>query len=280
MGRPVRQNKPKAGRRRGAAFTLIELLVVIAIIAILAGLLLPGLARARSQALQVDCLDHLRQLQVGMHLYGLDNHDDIIQNDYLFVVSNTNTPFESNTSWCPGDVRTDTTFTNIMRGLMFPYVKTAAIYRCPADPARLRTSKGVVVPSTRTFNLSIWMNCEADQYGAYRKMTEVADPPPAQSMTFIDVNELEIEDPTFGLYPPDSPFDGEWIDMPTDRHNRGLNIAMIDGHAEHHRWLAPKIYLDLPQAVNVGPDTADYRWLQTTIPSWKTLQQRAPATWQ
>ena len=59
------------------AFTLVELLVVIAIIAILAGLLLPGLASARSKAVSVQCLNHLRQWGLGVQLYATDHRDAI-----------------------------------------------------------------------------------------------------------------------------------------------------------------------------------------------------------
>jgi len=154
--------------RRQVGFTLIELLVVIAIIGILAALLLPTLSKAKLRAQGVQCLNNMKQLQLGAMLYGTDNHDYLPANvtvrnggDNISGNPAANPPVPPGPNWVDGTYSsaapwngniaenpvgcstnpfylgvTGSTGGNpnvTLLGSIGTYTGAAGVYRCPAD---------------------------------------------------------------------------------------------------------------------------------------------------
>jgi prepilin-type N-terminal cleavage/methylation domain-containing protein len=117
-------------RRKSAAFTLIELLVVIAIIAILAGMLLPGLASAKERSKRISCVSNLRQVYLAAAMYA-DDHGDSMPVKYEVKKSVLK----------PEDIikgKQLQTLTNGIHVLLADYVgnkgtELARVFRCPSD---------------------------------------------------------------------------------------------------------------------------------------------------
>jgi prepilin-type N-terminal cleavage/methylation domain-containing protein/prepilin-type processing-associated H-X9-DG protein len=263
-------------RRRVAGFTLIELLVVIAIIAILAAMLLPSLSKSKEKAQGIACLNNLKQLQVCWHSYVMDNQDTVPPNQSVYDIG-TGAPVpgaDLSWTWCPGNTRVDTNTDNIQRGYLFPYNRNAGIYHCPADRSTVTLPDGTQTSllRTRSYNMSESINGIAfttgftiDDMPCFRKLTQISRPSPTDVFVFIDVHEAGILDSLFGIPWPGSPFPDMWWDLPANRHNQGSNLSFADGHAEHWRWQAPKVFQALGQRVSGPTDLMDFRKVQAHV---------------
>jgi prepilin-type processing-associated H-X9-DG protein len=211
---------------------LIELLVVIAVIAILAGLLLPALGRARAKAAQIGCMSNYRQLQLCWGLYVDDNNDALPPNATTSGGGRDGYSATGQT-WITGNAWTDPSTVNIERGVLFPYNRSVRIYRCPADRSTVRDQGRI--PRVRSVSLSSYLNDDPDpaDRGCWHRLADIKDPPPTRACAFIDEHQGSIENARFVITQPGV---WSWVDHPATRHNGGGVLTFVDGHAETWQW--------------------------------------------
>ena len=235
----IKAKRASAKSNSRFGFTLIELLVVIAIIAILAGMLLPALSKAKTKSQAIACINNLKQLQLCWLMYAHDNHDRLIRN-YIDGWPGYD-PSDPNITWVLGFVGALPDATNItflQKGALWPYNTSLGIYRDPAEAPIKSGGKSFV--RVRSYTMNGHMNGNAEttvNAGAPtpNKLASISRPNPAKANVFIDESPVTIEDAYFAVRA--SPTEWFWQNAPASRHFTGGTLSFADGHAELWKWL-------------------------------------------
>jgi prepilin-type N-terminal cleavage/methylation domain-containing protein len=244
--------------KSACGFTLIELLVVIAIIAILAAMLLPTLAKAKTQAMTTTCLSAQKQLALAWTEYATDNKDTLVNmnpQDYGSKIVSWRWDNQSPTLVIPTGTGAQEAhileFQSCYQTAGFwPYAPNANVLHCPADLRQYSpvgpsfTSGASTAPGYFVWgSYSGAGGLNGQSSIALFKMHDIMHP--SGRFVFLEENdpcqENEGSWEQDGLTTPPNWTGSTEEDSTAAWHEQNSTFSSADGHAETHRWVDPKM---------------------------------------
>lgn len=242
-------------------------------------MLLPALAKAKTKAHGIKCMNNLKQLQFVWHLYADDNNDRTTTSGYTSPVEPT--------SWVDGwldfngsnpDNTNTAALQNPKRSKFATYLTAAEVYKCPADFSTVKIG-GRSYPRVRSMGMSQafgpgdWLdpagfqaNVTSKKYRVYYKTADIIAPSPSQCYVLLDEHPDSINAGGFANTMVETPASARIVDFPASYHNGAAGISFADGHAEIRKWLDPRTKppakYNNQLALNVAsPNNQDMIWL-------------------
>lgn len=205
---------PSRSLRFNNGFTLIELLVVIAIIALLLGILLPSLNRARRQAKKIACISNMRQMGVALQAYMIDSENHLPPSSCHLS--------DPNQYWLK---------------ILTRYTGEKLLFRCPSDEAK----------DFVDWNLPLDVQPDDSRWSSFA-LNGLLDPRCSYNRGRYN-NVINIRRPMYCIYVSETPSSWTKYDhihpetwgsldqgkgqIAWDRHNGTSNFLFVDGHTEN-----------------------------------------------